>query len=386
MTRWWVLGVVGFGLFLDYFFYGAVIPLTPLAPAHISGHQLGVLYGGFAVSALLLTPVFGYFGDRAGERSIIICGTILTTCAAALFGLGSSFPVLLAARVCMGAGSAAVWTAGLALVAEHYRNNRVEMIGYAFTGSTAGTVLGPWLGGLMHRAGGYRLPFIAIGICLVVALLLQAVFLPAQRKSRDRQVELGHLLRNRSLLLAALAVAMAAFAWGIIEPLLPARLDAFGIPASQVGLMFTISSIFYGASAPVVARVSERLRAKKTIVIGTIAMALALPTVALSERVLFVGLAVCAVNVTYAFVLNPASAELGNAVDRAGLNDYSAAYAVYNIAYSLGMVATTAMASIATGLFGFWGTLLCISGVLILCAVAFISEPAAKAEVAEPTV
>ena len=139
---WTLVGVVAFALFLDYFLYGIVVPLTPLSPAKVnSEEQLGLLYGGYAVSVLLVTPLFGYLGDRVGARIMMICGVVLAASATAFFGLASNFSLLLAARLCQGAASAATWTAGLALIAEHYTEKRVEMIGYAFTGSTAGPYL-----------------------------------------------------------------------------------------------------------------------------------------------------------------------------------------------------------------------------------------------------
>src|SRR5262245_16967170 len=158
---WTIVGVVAFALFLDYFLYGVVVPLTPLSPAQVnSEEQLGLLYGGYAVSVLLVTPLCGYMGDRLGGRVMMIGGVVLAASATILFGLASNFSLLLAARLCQGAASAATWTSGLALIAEHYAEKRVEMIGYAFTGSTAGSVLGPIIGGLMYRAGGYQLPFL----------------------------------------------------------------------------------------------------------------------------------------------------------------------------------------------------------------------------------
>jgi hypothetical protein len=45
---------------------------------------------------------------------------------------------------------------------------------------------------------------------------------------------------------------------------------------------------------------------------------------------------------------------------------YSAVYALYNIVYSLGMLATTALTSTAVRFLGFWGVLLGVSSVLIL--------------------
>jgi hypothetical protein len=75
----------------------------------------------------------------------------------------------------------------------------------------------------------------------------------------------------------------------------------------------------------------------------------------------------CLVSVAYAFMLNPTTAELGNAVDRRGLTCYSAVYAIYNIAYSLGMMSTDAFASAAASSLGFLPTLLCVGTVLSSC-------------------
>jgi hypothetical protein len=72
------------------------------------------------------------------------------------------------------------------------------------------------------------------------------------------------------------------------------------------------------------------------------------------------------VNISFAFMLNPASAELANAVDRAGMSCYSAVYGVYNICYSIGMLGTAALASTAARWLSFWGVLLCASAILLL--------------------
>src|SRR5215831_14199176 len=161
-------GVVAYALFLDYLLYGVAVPLTPHAPGNIQHEQLGLLYGAYAVSVLLVTPVFGYFGDRMGARATLSCGVILGGLSSVFFAIGSSFLVLTIAKLCQGAASAASWTAGLALIAEHYMERRVEMMGYALTGSTAGSVLGPLFGGLLHRVSGYALPFMATGGLFVV--------------------------------------------------------------------------------------------------------------------------------------------------------------------------------------------------------------------------
>jgi MFS transporter, DHA1 family, solute carrier family 18 (vesicular amine transporter), member 1/2 len=361
-----IVGVVAFSLFVDYFLYGVVMTLLAHSPSKITGEtQLGLLYGAYAVSVLLMTPLFGYLGDRIGGRTTVICGAVLGACATALFGAAGNSATLFAARLCQGAASAGVWTAGLALVAEYYVHNRVEMIGYAFTGSTAGSVLGPLIGGVLYRSGGYRLPFVTTGTLAAAAICLMLFFLPRQPSTRRGTIDIHALLTNRSVALSALAVALAAFAWGVIEPLLPLRLGRYGIRPETLGLMFTASSVTYGFCAPLVGWVCGRLPVRKVIVLGTIAMAAALPLLGAFHQIVVTGVALCLINCTFAFMLNPASAELGNEVDRNGMASYCAAYAVYNIVYSVGMLATTVVTSAAVRSLGFFGALLCVSGVLL---------------------
>jgi len=75
-TRGWgLVGAVALILFVDYFLYGVVIPLTPHAPAGVkSEDQLGFLYATYAASVLVVTPFFGYLGDRLGARFMLLAG------------------------------------------------------------------------------------------------------------------------------------------------------------------------------------------------------------------------------------------------------------------------------------------------------------------------
>jgi MFS transporter, DHA1 family, solute carrier family 18 (vesicular amine transporter), member 1/2 len=362
-----MVAVIAFCLFLDYFLYGLLFPLAAYSPAGLKGEgHLALLYGVYAISVLLVTPVFGYLGDRIGGRSTMMCGAALAVCAVSLLGLAPNLSLLLLGKFCQGAASAALWTSGLALIAENYVEKRVVMLGYAFTGGTFGSVIGPIAGGLLYHAGGYRLPFLTTGVAFAIAAALIARLVPAGGIQRNEPVDLLALIHNRSLMIPAVAIALAAFSVGIVEPLLPVRLARYGATSMAIGILFTVSTLVYGLSAPIVGRVSERIPIQKVIALGTIAMAATLPFLALFKGVILAGITLSLVNISYAFMLNPASAELGNVVDRSGTSCYTAVYAVYNIFYSIGMLTTAALASAAARLLNFWGVLLCASAILLL--------------------
>jgi MFS transporter, DHA1 family, solute carrier family 18 (vesicular amine transporter), member 1/2 len=310
--------------------------------------------------------LFGYLGDRIGYRRPMIAGVLLSAIALALFGMAPRFYLLLIARLFQGAASAASWTAGLALIAEHYPEKRVEMMGLSLMGSTGGSLLGPVIGGTLYEIGGYALPFAATGVLVMIDAGLRVFLLPREQGQPQASPDIRALLLDRSVVVAAAAVALAAIGWGIIEPLLPVHLARSGAKPAVVGLIFTIASIAYGASAPGVAWVSNRVPIRGVIAGGTAAMAIALPFLSLARGVVQAAIVLCVVSVCYAFMLNPTSAELGNAVDRRGMSCYAAVYAVYNIAYAIGQMAASTFASAASTVLSFFQVLLCVSAALIL--------------------
>lgn len=380
MSSWKVLGVVSYALFMDYFIYGLIVPLTPYMPVgQPPEERLAWLYGAYALGVLGATPLFGYLGDRLGCRRLMVVGVCLSAVAAMLFWLAPSYPSLVLARLFQGAASAGTWTAGLALVAATYPTRRVEMMSYALVGSTAGSIAGPALGGVLYDLAGYSLPFAVTAGLAALDMTMRVFLLPADRPGDSGGAPLRMLLTDRAILIPAMGVVLAAFGWGIVEPLLPDRLEKFGVTSSWVGLIFTISTIVYGLSAPLVAWVGGRVPVRRVIAFGAAAMAGSLVVLGLVPDPILAAVALCLLNVSFAFTLNPTSAELGNAVDRLGLNCYAAVYAVYNIAYSIGMMATDILASQALEKLGFFGTLLCAALGLLICTPLFLQKDATAA-------
>ena len=371
-----IVGVVAYALFMDYLIYGLLIPLTPYSPAHATSEgELGLLYGGYSVGVLVATPLFGYLGDRIGYRQLMICGVALSAAALSLFCLAPHFHLLMLGRLFQGAAAAATWTAGLALIAEHFPKKRVEMMGFALMGSTAGSLLGPVIGGSLYEAGGYTLPFAVTGALIAGDAGLCLFLLPRRQAGPRGSPEIWRLLLDRSVLVPAAAVGLAAIGWGIIEPLLPPQLVRSGVTPGVIGLIFTIGSIAYGLSAPLVGWVSNRVPIRMLIAGGTAAMAIALPFLSLCRGAIPAAICLCVVSVCYAFMLNPTSAELGNAVDRRGLTCYAAVYAIYNIAYAVGQMAASGFASAAAASLSFLHVLLCVSALIIVFIPLLLLRP-----------
>jgi len=249
------------------------------------------------------------------------------------------------------------------------------MMGFALMGSTAGSLLGPVIGGSLYEAGGYTLPFAVTGALIAGDAGLCLFLLPRRQAGPRGSPEIWRLLLDRSVLVPAAAVGLAAIGWGIIEPLLPPQLVRSGVTPGVIGLIFTIGSIAYGLSAPLVGWVSNRVPIRMLIAGGTAAMAIALPFLSLCRGAIPAAIGLSVVSVCYAFMLNPTSAELGNAVDRRGLTCYAAVYAIYNIAYAVGQMAASGFASAAAASLSFLHVLLCVSALIIVFIPLLLLRP-----------
>ncbi|HZU08010.1 MAG TPA: MFS transporter [Chloroflexota bacterium] len=363
------LVVVTFALFTDAFVYGLVIPLASELPAANEGSlTLALTYGAYGLGVLLAVPVIGPLTDHVGRRLPLLIGLVCLAVATLLFGLASSLPLLVLARVVQGIASTANWTAGLALVADSYTHKRTQMMGIAMMGSSGGSVLGPVAGGLLLEIGGYQWPFIAAGLLLALDGVLRLTLVVDPPREASVGASPWELLRDRGVLAATLVVLLGAGGWSVIEPLLPEHLaQATVIGPTAIGLMFTISTLTNGLSAPWIGNVADRIGLWPTMFAGLVLMAVTLPFLGLITWVVLLTAVLMVLNVSYGVVLNPSLSELAEAVDRRGVSAYGAVYAVYNIGYSVGQIGSNLLGGAVATSVSFQGALLATSVGIVVC-------------------
>lgn len=341
-----ILLVCSYALFVEEVIYGMVAPLTPESPAQISDeHTVSMLYGTYALGLLISTPILGLITDRMGRRQPMVIGSVCLLIASICFCIGLDSTWFFVGRVFEGIGAACSWTAGMALVAEYHLKDRVKAMGIAMLGATIGTIMGPAVGGELGDLFGYRVPYYITIVMLVVNFILVTVWIP---KSKDlipnaswqkTFSEMRGIVTDKSVLTAAFAVALASASWSLMEPLFPMHAIRIAqASAATIGVIFTASNLLYAFLAPLVGFVSDHFGVRQTAAIGLVMTALFMPLLALSPTLFQAGAVLCLLSVSYAFTINPTSAELGNAVDRRGSKSYAVAYAVYNLAYSIGMI------------------------------------------------
>src|SRR5262249_59309746 len=102
------------------------------------------VFGPGRLSLLVATPFASRMSGRLGARRLMLGGMLGLLLATLLCAGADRFLTVLAARLCQGAASAALWTAGLALIAAAFPSAaRGRAMGTAMSGMSAATLLGP---------------------------------------------------------------------------------------------------------------------------------------------------------------------------------------------------------------------------------------------------
>lgn len=366
--------VVAYAVCVDDLVYGLILPLIPFSRVVLGTHQQIVLFAGaYAVGVFGAAIGLSRYGDRIGYRRTLIGAAVTLTLATAALAWADSAALMIAGRVAQGIASGATFSAGFSLLAQRYRERRIETMSIAFMGSTVGSIAGPAVGGWLYGVGGYTLPFIVVFGLLAIEFACLIVLLPNDERMTLDRPDIRSLLLDRRVAVPLVAVALAASAWGILEPLVPHHMrETSGASAAQIGTAMTLATIAYGLASPLVAAAVRRAGISLTMFFGALGMAATLPTVAASSGLLATGFALCAGNVAYAFLLNPTSAQLADAVDARAMRCYSTVYSISNFAYSLGMIGGSAAAFTLLARMSFFEVMLCV-GVALTLGAALIA-------------
>ncbi|RCX22521.1 multidrug resistance protein [Fontibacillus phaseoli] len=335
--------VVGLAIFLDMMIYGMIVPILPKYASSLGASQtdIGLLFGSYAAVLFIATPIFGFLSDRIGRRGPMLWGLIGLAAATLLFAFAESFWMLIAARSLQGLAAAVTWTSGLAILADLYSSEeRGKAMGLALSGQAAGILLGPTIGGWLYELGGYQLPFLfAAGLALVDGLLRIFLLRDLPENKTSSFLSPFGLLRNRSLLLITGVVIIGAAVPSVLEPTLPIHLQQeFGAKPGMIGMLFAIPTLAYGLATPVIGKLSSKIGYKRAMLVGLVAVAISLPLAALPNSMWMQAASLVLLGVSMGMVLAPCLPALAELSENSGLSSYGITFAIYNTAYSIGMM------------------------------------------------
>lgn len=270
-----LIGAVQFANVLDFMM---VMPLGPdfARALGIPTSRLGLVGASYTAAAALTGLLGALVLDRFGRRNalaVALSGLVAGTAAGAL---ATGLQSMLAARLLAGAFGGPVTSLSLAVVADVVpAERRGRAMGAVMGAFAVASVLGVPAGLELARAGGWRLPFLAVAA--VEAALVAVVILwlpPLDRHLRVVPAEpepAGALLRKRAVQLSLLAMAALMTAQFAIVPNIATYWQLnLGYPRDRLGLLFIAGGVAAFATMRVAGRLADRIGAAPAAAVATV--------------------------------------------------------------------------------------------------------------------
>lgn len=211
----------------------------------------GVLLSSFFYGFIAFLFVGGMLSDRLSGKSVVVAGIALFSVFTAATSIATGLTTMLIYRVMTGIGEGIFWPAASLEVSNvTTEKQRATIMSLYWTGYPIGGFLGTWLGANFGPAYGWRMVFyIACALGLILAVLY-AVLVKSSNSTANKtvnkaaakkEVPLGTLLRNRSVIILGLYYFVLMCGWWIVLLWAP----TFLMQAKQMtlGMAGTIASV-----------------------------------------------------------------------------------------------------------------------------------------------
>ncbi|MBM4358703.1 MAG: MFS transporter [Deltaproteobacteria bacterium] len=270
-----LLAVVQFVNVLDFMM---VMPLGPdfSRALGIPIAKLGLIGGSYTAAASVSGFVSTFVIDRFRRKQalmVVVAGLGLATLAGALAtGLGT----LLLARVLAGAFGGPATALSLAIVADAVPlERRGRALGMVMGAFSIASIAGVPAGLELARLGGWRAPFVAVGLLTLVTvagaqLVMKDTGAPPRREGLSAS-RLFAQLRETDSALSFLIGALVMFASFLVVPNIASYVQKnLGYPRERIGLMYLTGGVTSLVAMQIAGRAIDRYGARTTNLVGSL--------------------------------------------------------------------------------------------------------------------
>ncbi|HEV2669646.1 MAG TPA: MFS transporter [Gemmatimonadales bacterium] len=302
MKRLWVLMAV---CFVDMMGLMLVAPLMPFYALDLKAPEwlVGPLIASFAVAQLISSPIWGKFSDRYGRRPAMLIGLGASAFAYVIFGFATSLWMLFASRIVQGLGGGTTGVAQAYVADTMEPTERAKALGWLSAATSAGVVIGPFIGSAAYNFG-RQTPGLVAALLVLLNVFFAWKWLPESRAEHTRSPS-GHVMvpERRSVRQALIEIVrepttpahrviwiyvVGMLALNIVIGVLALYLkDTFGIGARTIGYFFPIFGVVgVLMRATLVGWFNARFGEIRTMQIGTISLLLGLALMPLPAAIL----------------------------------------------------------------------------------------------------
>lgn len=267
----------------------AVGATLPVLPRYVDGPLgegkivVGIVIGAYAITGLLMRPFAGRLADRRGRRPTVVLGAVLAGAAGFMYLLPLGVGGLIAARLVLGIGEGAVFTAGSAWIVDLAPvERRGRVIGLYGLSVWAGLSIGPLFGEVIKHNAGYDAVWIFAGALPLLGALV-ATRVPDPFRPKWLEQEHRSLIAREAILPGA-ALALGSTGYAAVAAFVVLHLDergvghgalVFGALATMVVLTRLVGGDLPDRVGP--ARVATAAALVEAIGLTTLAFAQSLP-------------------------------------------------------------------------------------------------------------
>ena len=226
----------------------------------------------WAVTALVAGPV----SDAYGRKPVLLLGIGFLAAGSVGMGLAPTFAVAMGFSLLVGIGGGMVPPTCISLVGDMIRETRQPMSIALLTMQPGMSImLGVPLAAVLGDFAGWRFPFLALGLALLLAALLLFLLVPNRRPEAARADLAGRMRRVVAFPVTwymAGTNILARTAWGVILTFLPAFLIvSYGLRTVEVALPMVVVALWMTA-APLlggrIGRIHRRLRVTAALLLA----------------------------------------------------------------------------------------------------------------------
>ncbi|MGY3441265.1 MFS transporter [Bradyrhizobium sp. USDA 4473] len=189
-----------------------------------------------SLATMFSRPISGRLADQNGGRRVAIAGAILGLIGGIGHIVATNLPVLVLARLFLGAGEGALFTGSVGWILTHTeQSQRGKVAGHFGLAMWMGLACGPMLGTAILSLSTYRSVWIASSIIPMLAWGLAASTRPDDRRSFTKS-NVRRSLFPRAAWVPGASGVFCSVGYGVIAAFLVPRFAALGFPGQNFAL------------------------------------------------------------------------------------------------------------------------------------------------------
>lgn len=258
-----------------------VIPFLPLYVKQLGVTEItelkrwsGLIVSGVFITAFIATPFWGWLGDRVGKKKMVLRAIFGLAVSQLLVGLSQDVVQLFIFRMIQGALSGFIAAALTLVSANTPKEHSGYAIGFLASSTAAGNLLGPFIGGLMADAFGYRNVFFITSVLCAVSGILVFFFVKELNQSRSKGGNIldnyKYVFKRPGLKYAMILLIVTAAGISMIQPLfalfIEGKVGETPYLATITGTVFGVLGLFQVISSPFWGKRNDRKPVNKTLV------------------------------------------------------------------------------------------------------------------------